>query len=979
MGEIYKFNTFEALDNYIRAITNEPMYYGSDPTLQYQLWKEQYNAVYANQVRSIPHYGKGGSIENYTWEFETFDSDIITPASSNIAVESSTSNAIASTATETISNAVGGGGVKKAPTVTKVITDSTTGEATVGETAKGFKDVGVATKVPVHNLLTGIMAAYGLYSLAITVSNWHTWEDVFNSVFPGALPQDATFDDVVEFAKGRYQFYIGGLIDSYDIHTYVPETIVQRMYDFLAPHMEADGSIEGLIFELSDVFPGNQAWRRFYDTSRLFEYYPGPIPTPGSSETYFSHLYFRENLLRNWMIDALDQMVGLGFSISQSTTNILLNATNSLTEYIIQHAGASVLTRKLCKGTIELYRDAHTPKSQPISPSEVSIQFYLINDYKMEIDVDTGVTVDFIPAGTQQNPNYSKFLKYGHSGEDIYDYGYWFKSQYGYNEQLDEYWLTLSFPSNEMEITDNGDNPSMYDGNVLYYVNGFCTDGVLDTDEYPPADPAFDQWFDFDYCNLGYKGEGRNYKPDSYLSEIVGKDDVGGTKLRPTATGDGYLAWDDRYKQWAARQQKRGTVTKTGQNTIVKDVPVYVPFGNTDQIIEHGYNNPNDTDSYQNNSDQNERQRGAVPTDTPIEHINDAIQDVVDDYNDSRYTPDSMPDPVPASEPMPDFPETPPTDPEGDSGDTPDPGLMPGVTASGMVSVYNPTKAEIINFSGWLWSTSVMENLKRLLADPMDAIIGLHIMYATPITGAPENIIAGYLDSQIPAKVVTKQFIEISCGSVVVPEFYGNVFDYEPYTQIHMYLPFVGIVAIKANDVVGKKVSVKYGIDVLTGTCLAMVNTEKGESNIQCYQFAGNCAVQIPLTGGNYAGIIRSLASMTVGVAGSVLSGNPLPAIGGVIGGAMGASLDVSHSGSLGANAGVLGIRKPYIIITRRIAYEAQGYNQFYGFPANLTVTLGNCKGYTRVKSVHIDSISKATDTEKTEIETLLRQGVIIK
>ena len=111
-----------------------------------------------------------------------------------------------------------------------------------------------------------------------------------------------------------------------------------------------------------------------------------------------------------------------------------------------------------------------------------------------------------------------------------------------------------------------------------------------------------------------------------------------------------------------------------------------------------------------------------------------------------------------------------------------------------------------------------------------------------------------------------------------------------------MYLPFVGIVAIKANDVVGKKVTVKYGIDVLTGTCLAMVNTEKGESNIQCYQFAGNCAVQIPLTGGNYAGIIRSLASMAVGVAGSVLTGNPLPAIGGVIGGAMGASLDVSHS-----------------------------------------------------------------------------------
>ena len=118
---------------------------------------------------------------------------------------------------------------------------------------------------------------------------------------------------------------------------------------------------------------------------------------------------------------------------------------------------------------------------------------------------------------------------------------------------------------------------------------------------------------------------------------------------------------------------------------------------------------------------------------------------------------------------------------------------------------------------------------------------------------------------------------------------------------------------------------------------------------------------------------------MAVGVAGSVLTGDAIGAVGGVIGGVMSSHLDVSHSGTLGANAGAMGVKKPYLIITRKVAYDAAGYNQFYGYPANKTVVLGACRGYTRVKSVHIESIPIATSDEKQQIEVLLKQGVIIR
>ena len=96
-------------------------------------------------------------------------------------------------------------------------------------------------------------------------------------------------------------------------------------------------------------------------------------------------------------------------------------------------------------------------------------------------------------------------------------------------------------------------------------------------------------------------------------------------------------------------------------------------------------------------------------------------------------------------------------------------------------------------------------------------------------------------------------------------------------------------------------------------------------------------------------------------MAGSMLSGSVI----GAVGSALTMKTDVSHSGTIGSNAGVMGIRKPYLIITRYDSFDAMGYNRFYGLPSNKTVTLNSCKGFTRVKSIHIDDIPTATDSER--------------
>ena len=174
--------------------------------------------------------------------------------------------------------------------------------------------------------------------------------------------------------------------------------------------------------------------------------------------------------------------------------------------------------------------------------------------------------------------------------------------------------------------------------------------------------------------------------------------------------------------------------------------------------------------------------------------------------------------------------------------------------------------------------------------------------------------------------------------------------------------------------------NIKYRIDVLTGSCLARLKVTRGDYSAELYNFAGNCAVQLPISGGSYSGIIANAIGVAGSIGATIATGGALAPVlvGSAASSAVNSHVNVSHSGSLGSNAGALGIMKPYLIITRPKPAEAANYSKFYGIPSNNTVKLSSCSGFTRVKDIHLEHISRATDDELNEIESLLKEGVII-
>lgn len=314
-----------------------------------------------------------------------------------------------------------------------------------------------------------------------------------------------------------------------------------------------------------------------------------------------------------------------------------------------------------------------------------------------------------------------------------------------------------------------------------------------------------------------------------------------------------------------------------------------------------------------------------------------------------------------------------PTPPSGETGaGMVPPIILPTGNAHALFTVYNPTQAQINDFGAWLWSSDPIDALMKMFQSPIEAVISLHQIYVDPPVNDTQHIWCGYLDSGVSSLVVSKQYTTFDCGSISLPEFFGNVFDYSPYTEVSLYLPFIGIVPLADKDIMRSTISITYNVDIYTGACVAnvKVNRDGGNGGV-LYTFVGNCAVQYPLTSGNMNGLLLGMANTAL----SIASGNPLLISSAVTNSIVGGG-SVQRSGQFSGNAGVLGNKTPYLIISRPQPHIAEKFPAYQGKPTNFTTTVGACKGFIKCVVDHLENIP-ATADELTEIDTLLQQGIL--
>lgn len=357
---------------------------------------------------------------------------------------------------------------------------------------------------------------------------------------------------------------------------------------------------------------------------------------------------------------------------------------------------------------------------------------------------------------------------------------------------------------------------------------------------------------------------------------------------------------------------------------------------------------------------------------------------------------------------------------------------------TGFTRIYNPSLAQVQALANYLWTdesviTTIWNHIKQYFEDPMQAIIGFNLVPVPVPNGGTEEFKLMYIGTGVQMTVAANQFVDVDCGTLTVEKYYGSALDYSPYTKISCFLPFIGNVDLNPDEVMDTTLQIKYRVDICSGSCVAKILV----NGTVLYQYSGHCAIPIPLASSDFASYVSaavSVAKLAIGaaVAGGAgaaaaasteagqATGNTVTTtiqttarnpetgrqittgtqtitqtkqsqdttkasfdglspknISNTVGEIMTSKPTFQHSGSFSGNTGYLGIRRPYLIITRPNLCMPASYQSMNGFPCMITLKLGDCKGFTQVQQCILSGFT-ATNPEQSEILQLLKSGVIL-
>ena len=207
---------------------------------------------------------------------------------------------------------------------------------------------------------------------------------------------------------------------------------------------------------------------------------------------------------------------------------------------------------------------------------------------------------------------------------------------------------------------------------------------------------------------------------------------------------------------------------------------------------------------------------------------------------------------------------------------------------------------------------------------------------------------------------------------------HGAFLDYDPYTTISLYIPFIGIVPLQTNMVMGRQIRLYSAVDIFAGTIHynVYVSTPKKEWSLMG-TYEGKCGVEIPLTLddsiGNATNILQNVAGATVGLC----TGNfgALASIGGSA-----FSQPINQVSGINTNTSYYNPNQCAIIMQTTPATIPDNFGSTVGYLYRQSAKLESLSGLTTCLNPRIGNFNDntPTDSERAEIYSLLKSGVII-
>lgn len=290
----------------------------------------------------------------------------------------------------------------------------------------------------------------------------------------------------------------------------------------------------------------------------------------------------------------------------------------------------------------------------------------------------------------------------------------------------------------------------------------------------------------------------------------------------------------------------------------------------------------------------------------------------------------------------------------------------------------------------WALSVTDMANLaielNNLSVNPFGWMYSNPIDHFLDLTYYPFNVAAisklhsevfhiGTWCSQYNLNEITETSDTLKLGSFEFYETYNSYEDF--YSQsVQIWLPYIGLKQLDIKKFMGKRLTVEYAIDLFSHQCTCFI---KADDKLIDY-YNGNIGISLPLTATNFQQQATKMLDLVIGAGSNVISGD--------VGKMTTLPFEVSTTvnsnnfretkGAVSSSIGAFSPQYVYLIFEKLTSTDnVDRIRELRGLPSNETGPLSKFYGYLSVNDVDLNC-SRATETEKTEIESLLRSGIRI-
>lgn len=289
-----------------------------------------------------------------------------------------------------------------------------------------------------------------------------------------------------------------------------------------------------------------------------------------------------------------------------------------------------------------------------------------------------------------------------------------------------------------------------------------------------------------------------------------------------------------------------------------------------------------------------------------------------------------------------------------------------------LTSTFKMTKERLVQLGQFLWGANIFDKFSLVNNNPIENIISCK---SIPINtdGANQEIVLGNVATGVNGEKISNNFAKQTIGSIAINEHYHNFFDYAPYTNVILYLPYIGFKELDTTLVMNKTLQVIYTVDAITGGCLAQVYS----NSVRLYEFTGNVGIDIPITASNRAQVEAGYIQAGVGATASALGGN----VGSAVTSLLNSATSQYHYSSTG-NPSPMCVastnRTCYVILDRPNYQNLKAFNHTRGRKCYLSKTISTLHGFTICDSnIDLSGIN-ATKSELEELKEILSSGFYV-